>query len=304
MLAARRSFLLIGLLVGACSAPSPTATVAPDPTPRPTPVVTAQATASAEASASPGPMAIAEDPRQPGPRAGRIGLDAPIGIARRRRRPSARQRAGRSRPGARDDDGSHARRPRHHRPGRSGGERGLLGLVLHPACPTAPRAFVHYTGARWWHRALRDHRHRRGRVRIDSAYRARAPGGRAAVLEPQRRAARVRTGRHALPGPGRRRLGRRLRRATGRIRRPLLGTILRLDVVARRDALRHPRRQPVRRRRAVRRGLRARPPQPLALQLRPPRPGSSGSPTSGRTAYEEIDRRRPGPMPAPTWAGT
>ena len=143
---ARRSLLLIGLLVGACSAPSPTPTGTPELAPQATSAATARASSSAEPAATPSPMAIVDDPGRLALELVGSGLDAPISIASAGEgRLLVNERVGRvqeldTRTGAvrlaldiTDRVGS-------------GGERGLLGLVLHPAFPADPRAFVHYTG--------------------------------------------------------------------------------------------------------------------------------------------------------------
>ena len=88
----------------------------------------------------------------------------------------------------------------------------------------------------------------------------------------------------------------------------LLGKILRIDPAgaALGVALRHPRRQPLRRRRRPPRDLPLRRAQPVALLVRHAPTATCGWPTSARARSRRSTGCRPAPVPAgaPTWAGT
>ena len=130
------------------------------------------------------------------------------------------------------------------------GERGLLGMTF---STDGRRLYVDYTAEpdgrtvvaeyELGDRSTRRHRLAPG-----------APRRRAAVPEPQRRPAGVRARRLPLRRPGRRRRRRRSRRQRARTPPPCSGrssASTRQGAVRGRARLRHPRRQPVRRRRAT-----------------------------------------------------
>ena len=146
MPAARRSLLLIGLLVGACSAPSPTPADSPGPTPSATAAVTADATSTVAPAATSTALAIADDPGSLALVPVASGLDAPISIASvGDDRLLVNERVGRVQELDMTTGSLRIALDITDRVG-SGGERGLLGLAMHPAFPTDRRAFVHYTG--------------------------------------------------------------------------------------------------------------------------------------------------------------
>lgn len=140
-----RAALFVGaVLVASCSTPSPRSSGTPGPS------RTAPASVSGKPSSSP---AGSELPRQPDPDAVHLeplatGLDAPIGIT------NAGDGSGRLFVNEQggvirviDRDGSLRPQPFVDLSSRiaSGGERGLLGLAVHPGFAADPRIFVDYT---------------------------------------------------------------------------------------------------------------------------------------------------------------
>ena len=119
--------------------------------------------------------------------------------------------------------------------------------------------------------------------------RAGDPSRRAALREPQRRQPRVRARRQALGRARRRRLGRRPGEPRPESPTACSGKMLRLDV-----AQAQPTPELVG----------DRPPEPVALQLRPRRPATSGSATSARTRSRRSTGCRAGRPASSTSAGT
>ena len=164
---------------------------------------------------------------------------------------------------------------------RAGGEQGLLGLAFHPEYARNGRFFVNYTDQGGTTRVVEYRRGANGRANPRSARRL------LTIEQPYAN----HNGGHLAFGPD-----GYLYVATGdggsggdpedngQSPDTLLGKILRIDVDSRaaRAALRHPGRQPLRARRRPPGDLRLRPPQPVALLVRPRRAATSGSATSGR----------------------
>lgn len=150
MLRTRPALLLAmaAIVLAACTAdePRPSVTAAPtaSATPLPEPTVSASVGPS-EPSAAPTEQPIAEDPPPLALEVVATGLESPIGIA-----PApdgwliVNEQAGRAvavDPGSGETSTVIDIRDRVG----AGGERGLLGLVLHPDWPDDARAFVHYS---------------------------------------------------------------------------------------------------------------------------------------------------------------
>ena len=186
---------------------------------------------------------------------------------------------------------------RPHRPRPGGGERGLLGLVLHPRWPDVPACLRALQRPRT---ATPSSPSSRARSRRAGRPCSTPPRERVMLLavtspsQPQRRPARLRAGRVPV-------LRARRRRFPGRPARQRAESVdaARLDPAARRRPGRsaYPRSRrttPSPTARAARR-------RSYLIGLRNPwrfsfdrRPGSCGSPTSGQNAYEEVNRGRPG----------
>ena len=184
------------------------------------------------------------------------------------------------------------------------GERGLLGLAFHPDYPTTGTFYVYYTDLKRQDRPGRlppvDRRSRQGRPG-----RQRPAPDQQAVLEPQRRHARVRARRLPVHGHRRRRIGRR----PGQPRpepevAPREAAPDRHQRADRGSAVQDPELEPVRRQGRLRPDLGARPPQPVAVLVRLASPATCGSAMSARTAgRRSTGPRRPAAAVGPRTTG-